>query len=75
MGLGFTHEADRPVAPIAVVRSDNVIGHPASLSDSRLKNTQTTVPSATMSSIFDAIVTKEYDLITTGADTEGKPLP
>ena len=75
MGLGFTVEVDRPTAEITVVHSDNVFGDAASLSDTRLKNNQTTVPSATMSAIFDAIETKEYDLISTGVDTEGNALP
>ena len=57
------------------MHSDNVIGNPASLSDTRLKHNQAHVPSATMSAIFDAIETKEYDFISTGADTEGNPLP
>ena len=28
MGLGFTKETDRPVAPLSFVHSDNVIGDP-----------------------------------------------
>ena len=75
MGLGFTLEVDRPVAGIAVVHSDNVFGDPASLSDTRLKHNQAPVPSATMSAIFDAIETKEYEFISKGVDTEGNALP
>ena len=75
MGLGFTTEIDRPVASIACVHSDNVIGDPSSLSDTRLKQNQAIVPPATLVSIFDAIETKEYDLISTGVDTEGNALP
>ena len=55
MGLGFSHEVDRPVAPLSFVHSENVIGDPASLSDFRLKQDQSTVPSATMAAIVDAV--------------------
>ena len=75
MGLAFSKEEKRPIAPIAVVHSDNVIGNPASLSDTRLKHNQTTVPTATMAAIIDAVDPMEYDLISTGVDTEGNQLP
>ena len=75
MGLGFTKEVDRPVTPMSVVHSDNVIGSPSSLSDSRLKENQQNVPLETMRSIFDAVEAKEYDFRPPGADVDGQPLP
>ena len=75
MGLGFTKEIDRPVVPLAFVHSDCVFGNPASLSDTRLKANQQTVSVDTMTSIFDAIETKEYDFRPPGADVDGQPLP
>ena len=75
MGLAFTEEIDRPVAARSLVHSDNVIGNPGSLSDHRLKQNQEVVHLPTLTSIFDAIDTKEYDPISTGTRTEGNPLP
>ena len=74
MGLGFSLEESRPVAPLALVHSDNVIGDPASLSDTRLKENQAIVPLTDLTSIFNAIETKEYDL-KTSADVDGTELP
>ena len=75
MGLGFTLEIDRPVAPLAFVHSDNVFGDPSSLSDFRLKDNQQTVSADTMTSIFDSVETKVYDFRPPGADVDGQPLP
>ena len=75
MDLAFASEVDRPVSPPSVVYSDNVVGGPASLSDSRLKRAQQPVPTATLTSIPDGIETKEYDLQLLGIDIDGAPLP
>ncbi len=75
MGLGFTLEIDRPVAPLAFVHSDNVFGDPSALSSQKLKDNQQTVSADTMTSIFDAVETKEYDFRPPGADVDGQPLP
>ena len=56
MGLGFTLEVDRPVAGMAVVHSDNVIGDPASLSDTRLKQNQSIVPIETLTNVVLGMV-------------------
>jgi len=74
MGLGFTLERDRPVTASALIHSDSIIGNPSSLSDSRLKADQTIVPGDKLTSIFDAIETKEYDLANTGTDVDGTEL-
>ena len=60
--LGLSRDETVPTAPSSYVHSDNVIGDPSSLSDTRLKANQAAVPDATMSAIFDAIAPKEYDL-------------
>lgn len=73
-GLAFTKEIDRPVAPLSFVHSDSVCGDPASRSDSRLKDNQQIVSRDTLTSIFDAIETKEYDFRPPGADVDGQPL-
>ena len=57
------------------VHNDNIIGDPSSLSDTRLKQNQTTNPSATLSAIFDAFEPDVYDLHPMGADIDGQPLP
>ena len=75
MGFGFTNEVDRAVTPTSCVHSDNVIGNPASLSDTRLKDNQQAVPLETLTSIFDAVETKEYDFRPPGTDIDGAPLP
>ena len=75
MGLGFSREQDRPVTPMSVVHSDNVIGDPASLSDTRLKENQQNVPLETLTGIFDSIDTKTYDFQPPGANLDGTPLP
>ena len=75
MGVGFTKEIDRPVAPLAFVHSDNVFGDAASLSDTRLKANQQTVSADTLISIFDTAEVKEYDFRPPGADVDGQPLP
>ena len=74
MGLGFTKERDRPVVANSLVHSDNIVGDPSSLSDSRLKTGQSVVPGDTLTSIFNAIDTMEYDLHR-GNDTDGEELP
>ena len=74
MGLGFTLETDPPTTPDSSVHSDNVIGDPASLSDTRLKLNQAVVPATDLTSIFNAIETTEYDLVK-GTDVDGAELP
>jgi len=74
MGLGFTKEIDRPVATNSLVHSDNIVGDPSSLSDPRLKRNQNIVPATDLTSIFNAIEAKEYDLLR-GADVDGVELP
>jgi hypothetical protein len=74
MGLGFTKEIDRPVATNSLVHSDNIVGDPSSLSDARLKHNQAIVPVTDLTSIFNAIETKEYDLVK-GTDVDGTELP
>ena len=75
MGLGFTNEVVRPIAGMGQVHSDNVVGDPASLSDCRLKLNQVIVPITRLTNIFNAIETKEYDLIQPGTDIDGNALP
>ena len=74
MGLGFTKEVDKAVAATSLVHSDNIVGDPQSLSDTRLKRNQTIVPLTDLTSIFNAIETKEYDLVK-GTDVDGTELP
>ena len=74
MGLGFTKEEVRPIAGMSQVHSDNVIGDPASLSDTRLKDNQEPVSLSTLVDIFDAVETKQYDL-RGGIDMDGQQLP
>jgi len=75
MGLGFTKEVDRPVTANSLLHSDNIVGDPASLSDTRLKHNQAIAPLTDLTSIFNAIETKEYDLVKTSADVDGTELP
>ena len=75
IGLGFSNEENKPVAGMAVVHSDNVFGDPASLSDTRLKQNQALVPTATLAATVEAVSPMVYDLISTGVDTDGQPLP
>jgi hypothetical protein len=74
MGWGFSLEVDRPVTPNSLVHSDNIVGDPAALSDSRLKSDQSVVPGDKLTSIFNAIEAKEYDLHR-GTDIDGEELP
>ena len=74
MGLGFTSEVDKPVIASSLLHSDNVVGDPASLSASILKSNQSVVPGDKLTSIFNAIETKEYDLHR-GTDPDGQELP
>ena len=74
MGLGFTKEIDRPVATNSLVHSYNIVGDPQSLSDTRLKHNQAIVPLTDLTSIFNAIEAKEYDLVK-GTDVDGTELP
>ena len=74
MGLGFSKEVDRPVTPNSLIHSDNVVGDPSSLSDTRLKRNQIVVPGDQLTQIFNEIETKEYDLIV-GNDIDGTELP
>ena len=74
MGLGFTKEVVRPVAAMSLVHSDNVSGDPSSLSDPRLKQNQSIVPSTTMAAVFEAMELKVYKLETVGSDIDGQPL-
>ena len=75
MGLGFSKQRDRPVAGMSCVHSDNVIGDPSSLSDTRLKQNQQAVPLQTLASIFAGIETKQYDFHPPGANLDGTKLP
>ena len=63
------------MTPTSCCHSDNIIGNPASLSDARLKENQQNVPLDTLTGIFDAIETKEYDFRPPGKDIEGQSLP
>ena len=74
MGLGFTKEVDKAVTASSLVHSDNIVGDPQSLSDARLKSDEVVVPTDTLTSIFHAIETKEYDLHR-GTDLDGEELP
>ena len=74
MGLAFSKEQDRPVTANSICHSDNIVGDPASLSDSRLKSNQVVVPTDNLTQIFSTIETKEYDLHR-GADIDGTELP
>ena len=74
MGLGFTKEVDKPVIASSLLHSDNIVGDPQSLSDTRLKRNQAIVPVTDLTSIFNAIETKEYDLVK-GNDIDGTELP
>jgi len=74
MGLGFTKEIDKPVTANSLVHSDNIVGDPQSLSDTRLKHNQAIVPLTDLTSIFNAIEAKEYDLVK-GTDVDGTELP
>ena len=74
MGLAFTKQVDAPVTANSIVHSDNVVGDPASLSDTRLKSNQVVVPADNLTQIFNAIETKEYDL-RRGTDVDGTELP
>ena len=74
MGLGFTKEVDKAVAATSLVHSDNIVGDPQSLSDTRLKRNQAIVPVTDLTSIFNGIETKEYDLVK-GNDVDGTELP
>jgi len=74
MGLGFSKQVDRPVTPNSLVHSDNIVGDPQSLSDTRLKTDQSVVPGDKLTSIFNAIDTMEYDLHR-GNDIDGEKLP
>ena len=75
MGLGFSLEQDRPCAQMSCVHSDNVIGDPSSLSDSRLKHNQQPVPVEKLKNIFAGIEAMEYDFQPPGATLDGQPLP
>jgi hypothetical protein len=74
MGLGFTKEVDKPVIASSLLHSDNIVGDPSSLSDTRLKRNQAIVPVTDLTSIFNAIEAKEYDLVK-GNDVDGTELP
>jgi hypothetical protein len=74
MGLGFTKEVDKPVIASSLLHSDNIVGDPSSLSDTRLKHNQTIVPLTDLTNIFNAIEAKEYDLHR-GNDIDGEELP
>ena len=74
MGLGFTKEVDKPVTASSLTHSDNIVGDPQSLSDTRLKRNQAIVPVTDLTSIFNAIEAKEYDLVK-GNDIDGTELP
>jgi hypothetical protein len=74
MGLGFTKEVDKPVIASSLLHSDNIVGDPQSLSDTRLKRNQAIVPVTDLTSIFNAIETKEYELVK-GDDVDGTELP
>ena len=76
MGIGVTADSQqvRPIAGMSQVHSDNVVGAPASLSDTRLKDNQEPVPLSTLVDIFNAVETRQYDF--RGAmDMDGQPLP
>ena len=75
MGLGFMMEVDRPVATNSLVHRVNIVGDPSSLSDATIKHNQGVVPVADLTSIFNAIETKEYDLVKPGIDVDGTDLP
>ena len=66
LSLGFSKDEALGTVATSVVHSQNVIGDPASLSDTRLKDNQAVVQDSTMSAIFDAIQPKEYDLHSQG---------
>ena len=61
MSVCFTKEVDRPTTPIAVVHSDNVVGDPASLSDTRIKFNQQDANQTALCNVFDALRPKVYD--------------
>ena len=61
MSVCFTKEVDRPTTPMALVHSDNVVGDPSSLSDSRIKQNQQPASQTALCSVFDALVPKTYD--------------
>ena len=63
MGLCFTMEVDRPVASNDWTHSDNIIGYPASISDTRIKQNQEIASQDSWSKIFDDIEEKVYDRI------------
>ena len=74
MGLGFSKQVDGPVASNSLLHSDNIVGDPSSLSDTRLKHNQGVVPVIDLTSIFNAIEAKEYDLVKPGTDVDGTAL-
>ena len=61
IGLAFSKETDRPSAPLALVHSDNVIGNPSSLSDTRIKFNQQDANQTALCNVFDALQPKVYD--------------
>ena len=61
MSVCFTKEVDRPTTPMALVHSDNVVGDPSSLSDSRIKQNQQPASQTALCRVFDALVPKTYD--------------
>ena len=61
IGLAFSKETDRPSAPLALVHSDNVIGNPSSLSDTRIKFNQQDADQTALCNVFDALQPKVYD--------------
>ena len=63
------------MTPSSLLHSDNIVGDPASLSDTRLKHNQAIAPVTTLTSVFGCIETKEYDLVKTGTDVDGTELP
>ena len=63
MSINFTKEIDRPTTPIAVCHSDNVVGDPSSLSDTRIKDNQALASQDSLCKVFDDIQPKTYDRI------------
>ena len=62
-GLGFSKENRRGVAENAYVHSDNVIGDPSSLSDTRIKENQALASQDSLCKVFDEIEPKTYDRV------------